>query len=283
MTPLSKTIKKLRLQRGLTQEELASLLGVSGQAVSKWETNDTYPDGSLLLPLAEVLGVSLDTLFDNRTVSMTDASQRVLRLFQNTKRENRISLARELCWQIQRGLVLDDAESPTEDPQECTPKKRASFFLGDNGFTLISDGEEPFFSVFEEPQDGFGHFLEDKEALRQLFLVLSEEDTLRALIYLMEQPQGYVFEGEVLERACSIDDRRLADVLNGLSQLKAIKRRALSINGENRTLYYVIASHNLLALFLVAEQLFFHGSYFLKQHTRTRPLICYREARQKES
>ena len=283
MTPLSKTIKKLRLQRGLTQEELASLLGVSGQAVSKWETTDTYPDGSLLLPLAEVLGVSLDTLFDNRTVSMTDASQRVLRLFQNTKRENRISLARELCWQIQRGLVLDDAESLTEDPQECTPKKRASFFLGDNGFTLISDGEEPFFSVFEEPQDGFGHFLEDKEALRQLFLVLSEEDTLRALIYLMEQPQGYVFEGEVLGRACSIEDGRLAEVLNGLSQLKAIKERALSINGEAHSLYYVIASHNLLALFLIAKQLFFHGSYFLKQHTRTRPLIRYREARQKES
>lgn len=283
MTPLSKTIKRLRLERGLTQEELASLLGVSGQAVSKWETNDTYPDGALLLPLAEVLGVSLDTLFDNRAVSMTDASQRVMRLFQNTPKENRISLARELCWQIQRGLVLGDAESLSEDLQERPPKNRASFFLGNNGFTLISDGKEPFFSVFEEPEDGFGHFLEDKEALRQLFLILSEEDTLRALIYLMEQPQGYVFEGEVLGRACSIEDGRLTDVLNGLSQLKAIKERALSINGEAHSLYYVIASHNLLALFLIAKQLFFHGSYFLKQHTRTRPLIRYREARQKES
>lgn len=57
---LSENIKKARLERKLTQEQLAEKLGVSPQAVSKWETSETYPDGALLVSLSNALGVSLD-------------------------------------------------------------------------------------------------------------------------------------------------------------------------------------------------------------------------------
>ena len=59
---LSQNIKRLRLEKNLTQEQLASMLGISAQAVSKWETTDTYPDGALLVPLAKALDISLDEL-----------------------------------------------------------------------------------------------------------------------------------------------------------------------------------------------------------------------------
>jgi transcriptional regulator with XRE-family HTH domain len=57
-----KTIKELRRERGLTQEQLAEIAGVSPQAISKWETNATYPDISLLPVLANYFDVSIDTL-----------------------------------------------------------------------------------------------------------------------------------------------------------------------------------------------------------------------------
>ena len=60
---LSGNIKRLRLEKNLTQEQLAAKLGVSAQAVSKWETSETYPDGALLVPLANELEGSLDVLF----------------------------------------------------------------------------------------------------------------------------------------------------------------------------------------------------------------------------
>ena len=47
-------IKRLRLAKGMTQEQLASLLSVSTAAVSKWEARNTYPDVTLLFPLAEL-------------------------------------------------------------------------------------------------------------------------------------------------------------------------------------------------------------------------------------
>ena len=46
------SIASLRKARGLTQEQLAQQLGVSAPAVSKWETDSSYPDITLLCPLA---------------------------------------------------------------------------------------------------------------------------------------------------------------------------------------------------------------------------------------
>ena len=57
-------IKELRKQRGITQEQLADSIGVSFQAVSKWENNIALPDITLAPVLANYFGVSMDELFD---------------------------------------------------------------------------------------------------------------------------------------------------------------------------------------------------------------------------
>ena len=53
------TIKTLREKKGLTQTELADILGVSSKAISKWETAKGLPDISLIEPLANALSVSV--------------------------------------------------------------------------------------------------------------------------------------------------------------------------------------------------------------------------------
>lgn len=62
METIGKRICALRKERGMKQEELAQRLDVSGQAVSKWENDQTCPDISLLPRLAEVFGVTTDYL-----------------------------------------------------------------------------------------------------------------------------------------------------------------------------------------------------------------------------
>ena len=59
---IGKRIGQLRRARGMTQDAMAEQLGVSPQAVSKWENDQTCPDISLLPKLARFLGVTVDHL-----------------------------------------------------------------------------------------------------------------------------------------------------------------------------------------------------------------------------
>ncbi len=60
---LGNNIKKYRRDLGITQEELAGILCVTGQAVSKWESGAGMPDVTQIVPLAQALNVTTDALF----------------------------------------------------------------------------------------------------------------------------------------------------------------------------------------------------------------------------
>ena len=63
MVDIGKNIKRFRQEKGLTQADLARALGVTCQAVSKWETSANSPDITLIPKLAELFGVSISELF----------------------------------------------------------------------------------------------------------------------------------------------------------------------------------------------------------------------------
>lgn len=59
---IGETIRKYRKNKDMTQEEMAKRLGVTAPAVNKWEKGNSYPDITLLGPIARLLDISLDTL-----------------------------------------------------------------------------------------------------------------------------------------------------------------------------------------------------------------------------
>lgn len=59
---IGEKIKNLRKEKGITQEKLAEVLNVSSVAVCKWETGETYPDITLLFPIASYFKISIDEL-----------------------------------------------------------------------------------------------------------------------------------------------------------------------------------------------------------------------------
>lgn len=63
MNTIGNTIRALRTEKQMTQASLAAALGVQYQSVSKWETGTTLPDTAMLPRIADVFGVSIDTLF----------------------------------------------------------------------------------------------------------------------------------------------------------------------------------------------------------------------------
>lgn len=70
-------VAELRKEKGLTQKELAEKINISDKAVSKWETGNSIPDISLLVPLAEILGVSVTELLECRRMEIQDNLDKV--------------------------------------------------------------------------------------------------------------------------------------------------------------------------------------------------------------
>ena len=78
---ISQTIGRLRRERGLTQEALGAMFGISGQAVSKWENGESMPDILLLPELCDILGISVGKL-------LGQSEQDVMNAFVETARRN---------------------------------------------------------------------------------------------------------------------------------------------------------------------------------------------------
>ncbi|MCX5775028.1 MAG: helix-turn-helix transcriptional regulator, partial [Firmicutes bacterium] len=105
---IANRLVNLRKQKGFSQEELAEKLGLSRQAVSKWERAEASPDTDNLICLAKLYGVSLDELL---------------------KTEQTINDIVE--------------EKPLEEKKaEDSGKKKTSVHIGIDGIHVIDDGEE---------------------------------------------------------------------------------------------------------------------------------------------
>ncbi len=63
---IGQVIRTYRVQKGMTQEEMAGRLGVTAPAVNKWEKEKSLPDVTMLAPIARLLGISTDTLLSYR-------------------------------------------------------------------------------------------------------------------------------------------------------------------------------------------------------------------------
>ena len=66
---IGKFLKELRKEKGITQEEFAEMLNVSGRTVSRWETGTNMPDISLLVDIAEIFDVSISEIINGERKS----------------------------------------------------------------------------------------------------------------------------------------------------------------------------------------------------------------------
>lgn len=67
---------KKRKSLGLTQDELGRKLGVTNKAVSKWEVGETFPDVTMIKPLSDILGITVDELITQKEVVVEEKKRR---------------------------------------------------------------------------------------------------------------------------------------------------------------------------------------------------------------
>ena len=132
---IGKNIALLRKAKGLTQAELGDLLGVSNQAVSKWESEMSMPDVMLLPTLADIFGIYIDELFsgevkaeihDNHCAEFPWPDDNTVRVFQTVGRKIIQSQEEKTCIEV----VF---------PRNCNETTRQYFRVEVFG-NIVSDG-----------------------------------------------------------------------------------------------------------------------------------------------
>lgn len=107
MIQLGIRIKELRLKEGRTQEALALALGITAQAVSRWEKAICYPDMEMIPSLANYFGVSIDELFgyDNERSKKADALEAKIR--DMIRQNNGKDVSMDACITLAREALIE--------------------------------------------------------------------------------------------------------------------------------------------------------------------------------
>ena len=102
---MGQVIRRLRKERNLTQDELAEQLGVTFQAISKWENDSGMPDISQVIPLAAIFNVSTDVLFG---IHGSNDAEEVKKIIEQSESKITYPVTRECIKQkyeeLQKGL-----------------------------------------------------------------------------------------------------------------------------------------------------------------------------------
>lgn len=84
MTIFCQNLKKFRIAKHLTQEQVAQTLGLSAQTISRWECNTTLPDVTILPQLAKLYGVTIDDFYRQGSTVYENYAMRLLSVFESS-------------------------------------------------------------------------------------------------------------------------------------------------------------------------------------------------------
>ncbi len=193
-TTFSTTLQTLRKNRGVTQEQLATHLGVSPQAVSKWE-NGSYPDGDLLPQIADYFEVSIDYLY-GRAKDNVSLEQQLLEAikginvppdYDHSEHMDRIM---KYIWAMQLGLWPENKQYFDRTRSEGDHVIVSTLFdkSGFNFFRLNKNLE--FFTIMKRPEKGFASYFKVTDELAELFAFLGKKENLKVLFYLLSLDAG---------------------------------------------------------------------------------------------
>ena len=192
--PIGDKIKEHRIKNNLTQRELADMLGVSVQAVSKWERGNGTPDPVHITTLAKSLHITIDELFDYRdrlkelndlwhdverkhkpgSAELIEFDEKALKEFPNDK---------TFLFRLMMDVYI--AAKDMEDPQEKTRSLERSLFIGRR---MLDNGDDNHGTVTSHMVRVLSDLGRKNEALARVYnnSTLTYEEQSKLLKYCLE-------------------------------------------------------------------------------------------------
>lgn len=265
-TIFSTRLQTLRKQNGVTQEQLATHLGVSPQAVSKWE-NGSYPDGDLLPKIADFFEVTIDYLYGRaeRDISM---EQQIINELQSLPRrednthEEYFEKVLEYIWAMQIAGWRDSKWYYPRHRPDKSESRTASCITDKMGFThLRMNTDLEYYFLAKTPPEGFAGRLGNAEVFAPLFEFLGDIINLKVTMYMLSLNNSEVVKASTVAKRLNIPTERAEKALNflvnlGGSNSAAFNVRNIIVDGDRTESVYgvdVIQNSALIMLLAAAD------------------------------
>ena len=297
---LNERITALRKERGFTQEQLGQMVGVSAQAVSKWEKGG-FPDVELLPAVAGALGVTIDALFGRDAGERIDAAEVVRRWLRTMPQSQRMDQLSELVWAAASLTVAthsdDDRLLSGKRDQTCQGVFTLSSgedlrwlrrirVIGEEGLILGFRAEDmSWVSIFPEPETGWEPFLESNDRYRSLFGLLARPYCLELLEYLNSKPPYTArrYTPEAIAGALGLELAETEALLEALTKTRLLTQTELETK-DGLIYCYVLNDQESLVPFLCLSRWLIAGDGgYINVTPRKRPVLRGEMWKEKEN
>lgn len=261
---IGEKIAKYRKLKGFTQEQLGESVGVSGQAVSKWE-NGGVPDTYLLPTISKVLGVSIDALFGvEKKISDYTQDEILDDLFKFCLqkmhcKDNRIDFFKfmfDTIWTVQSAyfgnesrLLLKDVVEKNRGNSQIT-----SQIINDEGTTYLSLVENfPFFSAVCDTPEISKKLLSEKN-FSEFFSLLASEDGMKAILFTQSATETSQYTADMMAKKIGITLERFLEVEPLLIKYGLLNEDSLTLDDRVIKVYHKWSNPEIRPLLMMAYQ-----------------------------
>lgn len=263
----SVNLRRIRKEKGVTQEQLANMVGVSAQAVSKWEIS-SYPDAGLLPAISDCLGVTIDELFGKMPEKEISMYQKIINYLRaiprgdilrcsaegEALREDPPDLRMDEVFQICRACVLgymgvDEYAPIAKSVLEAEGWETHSQVTMETGWMQTRlNGNLQYFLMMRSPECGYDSVLKYDEKMVGLFQFLSKPDALRAVYFLAGRPTTILFTVNALASELGISEENARDLIKDMLELNFIWEADLNNGqGETQAIYQWLVDCNFVS------------------------------------
>ncbi|MGN0632241.1 MAG: helix-turn-helix domain-containing protein [Oscillospiraceae bacterium] len=239
-TVFSAQLQKLRKERNVTQETLAAHLGVSPQAVSKWE-NGSYPDGDLLPKIADFFGVSIDFLY-GRAKEDASVVQQIIDELQNLSSDNKIceelflEQTFKYAWAAQIAAWKTNKYYYERPDIDGSDGLTASEIIGKSGFTYMRLNKDlEYFFLVKQPKEGFAKRLKVTDETAELFAFLGDKTNLKILEYMLTFKWQEAVRAKTVAKVLNIPVEKAEKALDYLCKFDGMFSKGSIINEDNKS------------------------------------------------
>lgn len=269
-------IRELRMSRNLTQAELGKLVGVSMQAVSKWERGG-MPDIEVLLSLADLFGVTMDELF-GRSVDDHRRLEDVLYTSVTKAPDSaKFDLVCSYVWAVFKGLsgipsTKDTCFGSALERQVEGTRCRVS--NNDGIAYALASLDTRCLAFMPEPEGGFNMTLASPEEYAALFRLLSDRETIKLLLFICTRPLS-LFSRKMAAQETGISEARLEQIFSVFQEYGWVTEELADMDDGPITLYRPFYKESFVFFLLFAREVTLNPRFwFLSSYTkRTKPLL----------